>query len=106
MDGGRTPVHDGDVARTRLVLDMSSFEGGLYRLADDNPLRPAGYVELLNSSLSLRFETQLWNRLDLSFGFVQALDREFKTFDPDGKNEKSYDVDNSSGFIASISLEF
>ena len=91
---------------TRIVLDMSSFEGGLYRLADDNPRRPAGYVELLNSSLALRAETLLWNRLGLSFGFVQALDRKFKTYDPDGKNEKSYDVDNASGFIASVSLDF
>ncbi len=91
---------------TRLVLDMSSFEGGLYRLADDNPLRPSGYVELVNSSISLRYETLLWKRLGLSLGVGQAIDREFKLYDPDGENEKSYDIENKPGFLASVSMAF
>ena len=91
---------------TRLVLDMSSFEGGLYRLADDNPLRPSGYLELINSSVSLRCETLLWKRLGLSLGVGQALDREFKLYDANGKNEKTYEIDNKPGFVATVSMAF
>lgn len=91
---------------TRLVLDFSTIEGGLYRLADDNPLRPGGYVEFDNSSLALRFETLLWNRLGLSFGVGQALDREINLYDSHGKNKKSYDIENQPGFLASISMAF
>ena len=91
---------------TRLVLDMSSFEGGLYRLADDNPLRPSGYVELVNSSVSLRFETLLWKHLGLSLGVGQALDREFNLYDSEGDNKKSYDIENRPGFLATVSMAF
>ena len=85
---------------------MSSFEGGLYRLADDNPLRPKGYVELVNSSIALRYETLLWKRLGLSLGVGQAIDREFNLYDSDGKNKKSYDIENKPGFLASVSMAF
>ena len=91
---------------TRLVLDFSSFEGGLYRLADHNPLRPEGYVEFDNSSLALRFETLLGNRLGLSLSVGQALNRKFKLYDANGKNEKTYDIENQPGFIASVSMAF
>ena len=92
--------------KTRLILDMSDMEGGVYRLADDNPLREKGYVEFMNSSLSLRFQTRLAKRLELELAAGMPLSREFTLYDHDGKNKETHKVEKQPGFKVALSTAF
>ena len=92
--------------KTRVILELSSFEGGVFRLADNSPVREKGYVELLSTSCTLRLETLLWDRLQVSAGISQPISREMKLYDHQGKNEKKYDVEKLPGLILSMSLPF
>lgn len=92
--------------KTRVILELSSFEGGVFRLADNSPVREKGYVELLSTTCTLRLETLLWDRLQVSAGLSQPISRQMKLYDHQGKNEKKYDVEKLPGFILSMSLPF
>jgi hypothetical protein len=90
--------------KTRVILELSSFEGGVFRLADNSPVQEKGYVELLSTSCTLRLETLLWERLQVSAGISQPISREMKLYDHQGENEKKFDVEKMPGFILSMSL--
>jgi hypothetical protein len=92
--------------RTRLVLDLNTLEGGVYRLADDSPLLPGGYVEMVNASLSLSLEHRLTNTLELSAGIGHSLHRELKLYDPDGKETDQIDVDPAPSLHLALRASF
>ncbi len=91
---------------TRLTLDLSSLEGGVFRLADDSPVREAGYVELVSATASLRLETQIRGGLELGLGVGHAFDREMTLYDHDDGNERSYETEKKPGFLVSLSQSF
>jgi len=91
---------------TRLILDLSSLEGGVYRLADDNQLREEGYVELVSATASLRIEMRIPGGFDLGLGICHALDREMKLYDSNGENELSHNVENQPGFSINLKRSF
>lgn len=95
-----------DATRLTLSLEYSSAECGVYRLADDNPLRPGGYVELAGSTVTLRFDTRVHGDVAIGLGVTHALDQEFKLHDPNGYNEETYDVEKQPGLVLSVSRAF
>jgi hypothetical protein len=92
--------------KTSLSLDMSSFEGGVYRLADDNPIRKKGYVEFESSTYSLRLDTMLGSRIQLSSALFQSVARDIRLYDAEGKNRVTHEVDNNVGIMTSVSVAF
>lgn len=91
---------------TSLTLDTSGFESGIYRLADNSPVREKGYVEFSGTTCTLRIETLLANRISLSAGLSQALSRKHKLYDHQGKNEIRYEVEKTPGCFLSLSMPF
>ncbi len=91
---------------TSLTIDTSGFEGGIYRLADNSPVREKGYVEFSGTTCSLRFNTLIADRIGLNAGISQALSRKHKLFDHEGKNEIEYDVGKKPGFFFSMEVPF
>jgi hypothetical protein len=91
---------------TTLTIDTSGFEVGIYRLADNSPVRKKGYVEYSGTTCSLRIDTLIADRIGLTAGISQALSRKHKLFDHEGKNEIRYDVGKGPGFFVSMALSF
>lgn len=92
--------------RSRLVLDLNTLQGGVTRLADDNPLRPGGYLERVHASLGLRIETRIGNTSRISAGIGHSLHREITLYDADGGNARSVDVERGLGIELSFSTSF
>ena len=91
---------------TTLTIDTSAFEGGIYRLADNSPVRKKGYVEFSGTTCSLHINTLIADRIGLTAGLSQALSRKHKLFDHEGKNEIKYDVGKKPGFFVSMAMSF
>jgi hypothetical protein len=92
--------------RYRLVFDIRSIEGGVYRLADDNAARPGGYLELVSASANLWFEAGEVYGFDLAVGAGHTFHREVKLYDRDGGNECKYDVEQAPVFSLALSRSF
>ena len=95
-----------EVTRLTFSLEYSSAECGVYRLADDSPVRPGGYVELAGSTVTLRLDTRVHGDVAIGLGVTHAIDQEFKIHDPDGHNEETYDVEKQPGLMLSVSRAF
>lgn len=91
---------------TTLTIDTSGFEGGIYRLGDNSPVRKKGYVEFSGTTCSLRIDTLIADRIGLTAGISQALSRKHKLFDHEGKNEIKYDVGKKPGVFVSMAMSF
>jgi len=91
---------------TSLTFDTQGFESGIYRLADNSPVREKGYVEFSGTSCTLRIETLVADRINLSAGISQALSRKHKLYDHKGKNKVQYDVETPPGCFLSLSMPF
>ncbi len=92
--------------RTLLALTTSSFEGGVYRLANDSPVRERGYVDLLGVSGALRLETRVFDRATAGVALSQPLYRRHTLHDRDGKNKQRYAVASRPALTVSLSLPF
>jgi len=93
-------------SKTRMVLDFTTIEGGVARLADDSSVRPGGYAERISASLALRLETRIGDDVEFSAGIGHSLHRELKLYDSDGGNERSHDIEKGMGIEISISKVF
>ena len=91
---------------TRLGVELKTIEGGVTRLADDNPVREGGYVELISASVVVRLETRIGQNWELSVGVGHSVHREMKLYDADGGNERTVDVERAPGFEFSVSRSF
>jgi hypothetical protein len=89
-----------------LTIDTSGFESGIYRLANNSPVRKKGYVEFSGTTCSLRIDTLIADRIGLTAGISQALSRKHKLFDHEGKNEIKYDAEKKPGFFVSMAMSF
>ncbi len=92
--------------KTTMSLEISSIEGGVYRLADDSAVRQEGYVEFRSTTATLRFDTATQRGLGLHLGVSHALDREIRLYDHQGGNRSRYSVEKNVGFTASVSWSF
>lgn len=91
---------------TSLTATTSGFESGIYRLADNSPVREKGYVEFSGTTAALRLDTLIAGRIGLSAGFSRAISRKHSLYDSDGKNEIKYDVEKKPGFFVSLVMPF
>jgi hypothetical protein len=91
---------------TRLTATTSGFESGIYRLADNSPVREKGYVEFSGTTAALRLDTLIAGRIGLSTGLSQAISRKHNIYDSEGKNEIKYDVEKKPGFFVSLLIPF
>ena len=98
--------HFSDRSRLALALNYTSPDCGVYRLADNSPVRDKGYVEISGSNVSLSFDTRLGNDLALSVGVSQSIAREFTFHDANGGNEQTHEVQNQPGLQLSLSQSF
>lgn len=92
--------------RQRLVFDIRSIEGGIYRLADANPTRPGGYLELVSASANLSFEVRDVYGCDVAVGAGHTFHREIILYDKDGSNEYKYDVEQAPVLSFSLTRQF
>jgi len=90
----------------RLLLDLNTLQGGVTRLADDNPLRPGGYIERVHASLVLRYETQFTESFLLSTGVGYSLEREITLYDSDGSEAFSSDVERGTSIEITLCKTF
>lgn len=88
-----------------LRLELSSMEGGIYRLEDNTPLPDARYVEFSGATLGLHLDRPL-GPLDLSIGVLLPLEREFTLRDPGGRSLQTYDVERRPAFALSLTYTF
>jgi hypothetical protein len=91
---------------TTLTATTSGFESGIYRLADNSPVREKGYVEFSGTTAALRLDTLIADRIGLSAGLSQAISRKQSLYDSDGKNEIKYDVEKKPGLFITFLIPF
>jgi hypothetical protein len=88
--------------KTRVV----EFDLDIFRLADDSPASPEGFLERRDLMADLGVEWTPIKSLVLYVGARYYFKRELTLYDQDGNNERCYDVDNAWGGVLRFSWKF
>jgi hypothetical protein len=88
--------------KTRLV----EFDLDIFRLKDDNPASPEGFLERQDLMADLGVEWTPMKSLALYVGARYYFKRELTLYDNDGNNEREFDVDNAWGGVLRLSWKF
>jgi len=82
------------------------IEAGQYRLADDNPAAPDGYVSMLSPQAGLWFDLRPMEGLSASFGALYALPGTMTFYRESGSRIKRFDVGGAPGGGLRLRYEF
>ena len=88
--------------KTRVV----EFDLDIFRLADDSPVHPEGFLERQDLMADLGVEWTPMKALALYVGARYYFRRELTLYDKDGNNEREFDVDNAWGGVLRLSWKF
>ena len=83
-----------------------SFARDIYRLADDSPVEPKGYVEERDWHGGLYLELSPAPNVRLTAGGRYHFERELNLYGKNGKNKRGYGVDGAAGGILELRLSF
>lgn len=90
----------------RHALEMAlNIEDRVYRLADDNPAAPAGFVEFVGAGLSLNYLAQLTDHMTLSAGVTWMTAHTLTVFDRNERQLHDLDTGDAPGAHVSLSIE-
>lgn len=92
--------------KASLRLEISSIEGGIYRLADRAEAPQEAYVEFRSTTAMLRFDAEVGNRVTVHVGISRALDRELRLYDRQGSALDKQAVEERIGVSAGASWAF
>lgn len=81
-------------------------EGGTYKLADDSPVAPDGYVSLFSARAGAWVDVQPAPGLSVSLGALYALPGTMTFYRDSGSRIKQYDVGGAPGGAAQLRYEF
>lgn len=87
-------------------LDGMFYDSDYYRLADNSPLESKGFLEQRQMSADLGMEFRPVTDMIIFGGVRYLFNREYKVWNQDGENERSYDVDPSWGLVFSMDWRF
>lgn len=88
--------------KTRIV----EFDLDIFRLADDSPASPKGFLERQDLMADMGVEWTPMKGMALYVGARYYFKRELTLYDEDGNNERTYDVDNAWGGVLRLSWKF
>lgn len=90
---------------TALRVELSTMEGGVYRLENDTSQKDARYVEFDAASVGIHLDRPL-GPVDLSVGVLLPFDRSFTLYDRDGDKLRSFDVERRPAATLSVRYAF
>lgn len=83
-----------------------SVDGGAYKLADDSPAAPDGFVSLFSARLGAWVDVQPAPGLSVSLGALYALPGTMTFYRESGSRIKTFDVGGAPGGAARLRYEF
>ncbi len=89
-----------------LRLDGMFYDSDYYRLADNSPLEGKGFLERRQMNADLGMEFRPVTDLVVFGGVRYLFAREYKVWNQDGENQRSYDVDPSWGLVFRLDWRF
>lgn len=90
---------------TTLRVELTTMEGGVYRLENDTNLMEARYVEFDAASVGIHLDRPV-GPVDLSVGVFLPFDRSFTLYDRDGDKLRSFDVERRPAASLTVCYDF
>ncbi len=99
----RLSYHFSPISKISIGL---TAQGGTYRLADESPTEPEGYLETRDFLGFVSMAYQPFENFEVTVGGQFAFEREYTLYDANGDNERDYDIDDAGGGFVRVSFGF
>jgi hypothetical protein len=89
-----------------VVLRVVEFDRDYFRLADDSPVEPSGYLERQDLSAAVGVKFTPLARTSFYLGARYYFNRELTIHDEGADRSSTFDVDNAWGGVARVEIAF